>query len=120
MPGCPRRGLSSVTRQKSIVATMNAQNAAAGARNRTTAWRPADRKPRHAASNQDLAPIARDRAARAPVGTAERKAWGCLAVALSTTGSLAGTRRVLSVVAQADIRNHANQLLDQLAKEASR
>ena len=47
-------------------------------------------------TNADLADRARQLAAKAPNGSPERKAYGCAAVALSTTGSLAAARKVLA------------------------
>jgi hypothetical protein len=66
------------------------------------------------AENQRFAEVARQRAARETAGSLERKAAGCLAVALSTTGTIASAMLVLDMVAQADVRNTAKALLDSL------
>ena len=68
---------------------------------------------RRATSNRQLATAARECAAREPAGSLERRAWGCLAVALGTSGTVPGARRVHEL-APAEIRDVAKILLDQL------
>ena len=70
-------------------------------------------------ANANLATRARDLAAKAPNGSFERKSWGCAAVALSTTGSLAAARKVLADVGLADVRAAALAAIEQLAGNAS-
>jgi len=67
--------------------------------------------------NRQLADRARDLAAQAPRGSLERKAAGCLAVALSTTGTVPAARKVLGMIETADIRDRAGQLLGELLQE---
>jgi hypothetical protein len=69
-----------------------------------------------AVANQDLAAAAREHAARETAASLGRRAWGCLAVALSTTGTVASARKVLDMVAQDDVRNTARNLLDLLTE----
>jgi hypothetical protein len=68
-------------------------------------------------TNQQLAGRARDLADRAPRGSLERRAAGCVAVALGTTRSIAAARKVLDDIDQADIRGRAGALLAELLKE---
>jgi hypothetical protein len=65
--------------------------------------------------NPQLAERARAIAARAPRGTLERRAAGCVAVALGTTGTLAAARKVLGAVEAADSRDRATEILAELA-----
>lgn len=65
-------------------------------------------------ANRDLAELARQLAGRAPRGSLERKAYGCAAVALSTTGTLAAARRALGDVGPADVQAAALTVLEQL------
>jgi hypothetical protein len=67
--------------------------------------------------NRQLAARARDIAERAPRGTLERRAAGCLAVALGTTQSATAARKVLAGIGQDDIRIRADQLLGELQQE---
>ena len=66
------------------------------------------------ADNRALAELARGRAAAAAPGSLPRKAWGCVAVALSTTRTLAGARRALGDIRTADVRQAAVEALDRL------
>lgn len=70
-------------------------------------------------SNRNLAERVRQLADWAPNGSLERKAYGCAAVALSTTGTIAAARRVLGDVGQADVQAAALAVLEQLATERS-
>jgi len=65
-------------------------------------------------TNQTLATEARTRGAHAPADSIERLAYGCISVALSTTGTIASARRVLGLIQPADIQATAHHLLDQL------
>jgi hypothetical protein len=47
-------------------------------------------------ANTEVAARARSIAARAPRGSQDRKAYGCAAAVLATTGSLAAARKVLA------------------------
>lgn len=74
-------------------------------------------------TNADLADRARQLAAKAPNGSPERKAYGCAAVALSTTGSLAAARKVLAADCPPEVQAAALEALDQLTdpiKETTR
>jgi HEAT repeat protein len=72
-------------------------------------------------TNADLATGARQLAAAAPDGSLGRRAYGCAAVVLSTTGSLAAARRALADIADPEIRDAAAEVLGQLAsREAPR
>jgi hypothetical protein len=62
--------------------------------------------------NPDLAIRARETAARSERGSIGRRAWGCVAVALDTTSSLAAARRVLEGMAPDEVQAAA---LDWLA-----
>jgi hypothetical protein len=62
--------------------------------------------------NQDLAAQAREIAASSPRGSIDRRSWGCVAVALDTTASLAAARRVLAEMPADDVQAAA---LDRLA-----
>jgi hypothetical protein len=104
------------SRFKVIVAQDRAQRAATGTRNRAQepAWRSLPGSPTRAAlTNQQLATAAREHAATQASGSLERRAWGCLAVALSTTGTVRSALGVLNL-APAEIRDVAQNLLDQL------
>jgi hypothetical protein len=105
------------SRQKQIVQADRAQRAAIGARARGQGqWRPLpDRPARAATPNQALAAEARKRAAREPAGSLEQRAWGCLAVALATTGTVRNARRMLEFT-PARIRDTAKTLLTQLTE----
>lgn len=108
------------TRHKRIIGQDRAQRVAVGTWNRAQAAARTSApgaKPRSAPTNQQLAEVARQRAAREPAGSRGRKAAGCLAIALSTTGTTSSARRVLDMVAQDDVRNAARNLLDQLTTE---
>jgi hypothetical protein len=79
-------------------------------------WRPLpDRPTRPSTSNPALAAAARERAAREPAGSLEQRAWGCLAVALATTGTVRNARRMLDL-APASIRDTTKTLLNQLTE----
>ena len=69
------------------------------------------------ADNRTLAEQARGHAAAAAPGSLSRKAWACVAVALSTTRTLAGARRALDGIRTADVRQAAAEALDQLDRE---
>jgi len=69
--------------------------------------------------NRTLAARARDLANSASAGSLERKAAGCLAVALGTTNTVTAARKVLSDITTADIRDRATQMLAELADEAN-
>jgi hypothetical protein len=106
------------SRFKAIVAADRSQRAAVGTRNRDQA---ATKDPsartriRASLTNQDLAAAARERAAREPGGSLGRRAWGCLAVALGTTGTVNSARRVLDL-APAEIRDAARDLINQFTE----
>jgi hypothetical protein len=68
--------------------------------------------------NRLLAARARDLGTRAPRGSLDRKAALCAAVALDETRSLRAARLVLDDLDQADVRDAARQLLDDLTTEA--
>jgi len=104
------------SRHKRIVGQDRAQRAAVGVRTRGQASAKASMlggKPRASVTNQELAAAARKHAAREPAGSVGRRAWGVVAVALSTTGTTRSARRVLDL-APADVRDAARDLLDQL------
>jgi hypothetical protein len=63
-------------------------------------------------ANRDLAARARETAASSQRGSIDRRAWGCCAVALDTTASLAAARRVLEGMAPDEVQAAA---LDRLA-----
>lgn len=67
--------------------------------------------------NSSLAEQARSNAALQAPGSLPRRAWGCVAVALSTTRTLTGARRALADIRLADVRQAAAEALDQLIKE---
>ena len=68
---------------------------------------------------RELAERARQLAAAAPNGSLERKAYGCAAVALSTTGTLGAARRVLGFVRQVDVQAAAIRMVDVLVEGAA-
>ena len=70
-----------------------------------------------ALSNTALAVEARALAAAAPLGSLDRRAYGCAAVALSTTGTPATARKALAFVTLADVRTAALLALDGLTGE---
>jgi hypothetical protein len=108
-----------MTRHKAIVGADRAQRAAVGVRNRAQAETKDSLPggaPRAKVTNQALAAVARERAAREPGGSLGRRAWGVIAVALSTTGTVRSARRVLDL-APAEVRDAARDLLDQLTTE---
>jgi hypothetical protein len=106
-----------MTRHKAIIAADRAQRVAVGDRNRSRpgGQRP-ERGPAAKATNQALV-AAGERAAREPAGSLGRRGWGVVAVACSTTGSIASARRVLEMVRDLEVRATARNLLDQLTKE---
>ena len=69
--------------------------------------------------NRTLAARARDLADHASAGSLERKAAGCLAVALGTTSTVTAARKILGDIARADIRDRAAQMLAELADEGN-
>lgn len=71
-------------------------------------------------AQQSLAAEARARADAEPPGSLGRKAWGCAAVALATTGTLAAARRALGDVGAADVRQAALAALGSLEREQLR
>jgi hypothetical protein len=66
--------------------------------------------------NPELAARARQLAARSPAGSPDRRSYGCLAVALSTTGTTASARRALDLVTQAAVRSAALEALERLTE----
>lgn len=64
--------------------------------------------------NQDLAAWAATLAGQAPGGSLLRKAAGCLVVALSLTKSIRSARKVLTEIPLAEVRQAAEELLDEL------
>jgi hypothetical protein len=64
--------------------------------------------------NRTLAARARDLASRAPRGSLERKAAGCLSVVLGETRTVAAARQVLDTIEAADIRTRAAEMLGEL------
>ena len=68
-------------------------------------------------SNAALAGQARELAALAVAGSLDRRAYGCAAVALSTTGTLGAARKALAFVTLADVRDAALLALDGLTGE---
>jgi hypothetical protein len=65
--------------------------------------------------NRLLAARARDLADRAPRGSIECRAAGCVAVLLEQTRTVAAARKLLGEIGQADVRDRAGQLLAELA-----
>jgi hypothetical protein len=65
--------------------------------------------------NRLLAARARDLARRAPQGSVECKAAGCVAVLLDQTRSAAAARVLLGEIGPVDVRVRAAQLLAELA-----
>jgi len=68
-------------------------------------------------TNQTLAERARKMADAQAPGSLPRRAWGCVAVALSTTRTLAGARRALDGIRTADVRQAAARRLAQISLE---
>ena len=68
-------------------------------------------------TNQTLAERARKMADAQAPGSLPRRAWGCVAVALSTTRTLTGARQALDGIRTADVRQAAAEALDQLDRE---
>jgi hypothetical protein len=68
--------------------------------------------------NADLAKRARETSARAAAGSLDRRAFACASVALVTTTTIAGARRVLSDDCPDFVKAAALAALDQLAQEA--
>lgn len=68
-------------------------------------------------TNQTLAERARKMADAQAPGSLPRRAWGCVAVALSTTRTLAGARRALDGIRTADVRQAAARRLAQIPLE---
>lgn len=66
-----------------------------------------------------LAATARGYAGQHPPGSLGRRAWGCAAVALATTRSLAAARKALDGVRLDDVRAAALRALDALAGQDS-
>jgi hypothetical protein len=55
-------------------------------------------------ANGDLAELARQHAADAAPGSLDRRAWGCVAVALATTGTTAAAARILGAVRPPEVQ----------------
>ena len=68
-------------------------------------------------TNKVLARRAREIAARAPDGSADRRAYGCAGVALATTASVAAARRALADECPDLVKAAALAALDQITKE---
>jgi hypothetical protein len=68
--------------------------------------------------NAQLAATARETAGRAPAGSMDRRAYGCAAVALLTTGTIAGARRALTTDCPDAVKSAALEALDQLARSS--
>ena len=69
--------------------------------------------------NRQLAARARDLAARAPRGSIECKAAGCLAVLLDATRSATAARKLLGEIGQDNVRDRAGQLLGELLAQGT-
>ena len=54
-------------------------------------------------TNRALADRARQQARLAPAASLDRKAWGCCAVVLSTTGTLATARAALADIHEPEV-----------------
>jgi hypothetical protein len=65
-------------------------------------------------TNKALARRAREIAARAPDGSADRRAFGCASVALATTASVAAPRRSLADECPDPVKAAALAALEQL------
>ena len=72
----------------------------------------------NATPNRDLAERARQHAADATPGSLDGRAWGSVAVALSTTGTVMAAARALGAVHPPDVQDRAWQYLDELAGTA--
>lgn len=69
-----------------------------------------------ATGNRRLAGHARKRAAAAAPGSLARRAYGCAAVALATTGTIQAARAALGNVWPADVQTAAIAALGELAR----
>lgn len=70
-------------------------------------------------TNRDLAARARQLAAAAERGSLGRRAYGCAAVALATTGTMTAARRALSAVQPAEVQTAALVALVELERAAA-
>jgi hypothetical protein len=68
-------------------------------------------------SNRDLADLVRQHAADAAPGSLDRRAWGCVAVALATTGTTAAAARILGAVHPPEVQTWARKYLSALAPQ---
>jgi hypothetical protein len=66
-------------------------------------------------ANPVLADRARQVADAAPRGSLARKSYGCAAIALGESTSIAGARKVLDLLWQDDVRQAALDVITQLA-----
>lgn len=62
----------------------------------------------------DMTTLARELAAAEPRDSRDRRAWLCVAVCLSTTGTAAAARKALAEVGSLDVRQRAIVLLADL------
>jgi hypothetical protein len=67
-------------------------------------------------ANAELAIIARQTAARAPAGSLDRRAYGCVAVSLLTTSTVTAARKVLVQDCPDSVKAAALEALDQLTR----
>ncbi len=65
-------------------------------------------------SNRDRAAEARRMADACPRGSLDRRAWGCIGVAFSTTGTLTAASKVLGMIGPADVASRARELFTQI------
>lgn len=70
-------------------------------------------------ANTALAARARAIANKAPRGSLTRRSAGCVWIALGTTGTAAGARKVIAEIGPDDIRQAAGGLLAELLTEAA-
>jgi hypothetical protein len=68
--------------------------------------------------NRDLAAAAHQYAADAPPRSLDRRAWGCVAVALTTTGTTTAAARILGAVRPPEVQEWARKYLAALAGAA--
>jgi hypothetical protein len=66
-------------------------------------------------ANRDLAELARKHAADAAPGSLDRRAWGRVAVALATTGTITAASGILGAVHPPEVRDAAGKYLDHMA-----
>jgi hypothetical protein len=80
-----------------------------------------DGAPVTAAANAELAVLASQAATRAPAGSMDRRAWGCAAVALSTTKTTAGAKRALAEWdGPGDVVARAAELITEIERNGTR